>query len=57
MFYLFNTFLTTTYKQIFYEDYKQNANVDRKYTKKRLLFLYPYLSNFVVKFKGEIEKT
>lgn len=57
MFYLFNTFLTATYKHLFYESYNPKNGIDRKYTKKRLLFLYPKLSEFVCNFRGELEKS
>ena len=47
--------MTAAYKNIFFDHFNPEASIDKKYTKRRLAYLYPYLSQFVTKFKRSIE--
>ena len=50
------TFLSVNYKNMFFEAYNSSASIDKKYTKRRLTYLYPQLSSFVCKFRTALEE-
>lgn len=56
VYYLYNIFLSSAYKQLFNEETNPQAPIEKRYSKKRLHFLYPYLSAFVASFKQQLEQ-